>query len=136
MSYILPMIAASLLSIVFFIVIFSYFKLKDKKNRIRAESEKKFFSNQNDDDEKKDYYNNDDCSAKLNNSNLRLIQKDELMLRVELGKGAFGTVFEGYYVPNGQHDKKIKVAIKVLNKCRALDEKSLSDQTNELMASM
>lgn len=133
MSYILPMIAASLLSIVFFILIFSYFKLKDKKNRIRAESEKKFFSNQNDDDEKKDDYNNDDCSTKLNNSNLRLIQKDELMLRVELGKGAFGTVFEGYYVPNGQHDKKIKVAIKVLNKCRALDEKSLSDQTNELL---
>ena len=109
MSYILPMVAASLLSIVFFILIFSYFKLKDKKNRIRAESEKKFFSNQNDDDEKKDDYSNDDCSTKLNNSNLRLIQKDELMLRVELGKGAFGTVFEGYYVPNGQHDKKIKV---------------------------
>ena len=109
----------------------SYLKLKDKKNRIRAESEKKFFSNQNDDDEKKGEYNND--ATKLNMSNLRLIQKDELTLRVELGKGAFGTVFEGYYMPNGQHEKKIKVAIKVLNKCRALDEKTMSDQANELL---
>ena len=109
----------------------SYLKLKDKKNRIRAESEKKFFSNQNDDDEKKGEYNND--ATKLNMSNLRLIQKDELTLRVELGKGAFGTVFEGYYMPNGQQEKKIKVAIKVLNKCRALDEKTMSDQANELL---
>ena len=127
------MIAASLFSFILFVSLFSYFKLKDKKNRIRAESEKKFFSNQNDFDEKKGDYNNDDSTTKLNNSNLRLIQKDELSLRVELGKGAFGTVFEGFYIPNGQHDKRIKVAIKVLNKCRALDEKSLSDQTNELL---
>ena len=120
-----------MITIVLFLALLSYFKLKDKRNRIRAETEKKFFSNDNDDDEKKDDYNDD--STRLNNSNLRLIQKDELSLRVELGKGAFGTVFEGYYLPNGQQDKKIKVAIKVLNKCRALDEKSLSDQTNELL---
>ena len=132
MSVFVSLIAISIVGLVLLLLVLSYFKLKEKKNRIRAESEKKFFSShQNDDDmEKKDGY---DDAAKFKTSNLRLLQADELVTRVELGKGAFGTVYEGFYIPNGQHGKKIKVAIKVLNKCKATDDKILSEQHNELL---
>ena len=105
------LIAISIIGLVLLILLLSYFKLKEKNNRIRAESEKKFFSSHQKDNgmEKKDDF---DSAA----SNLRLLQEDELVTRVKLGKGSFDTVYEGFYILNGQHGKKIKVAIKVLNK--------------------
>ena len=114
-SILVSLITISIIGIVLLILVLSYFKLKEKNNRILAESEKKFFSrHQKDNDmEKKNDFNS---ATKFKASNLRLLQADELVTRVELGKGAFGTVYEGYYIPNGQHGKKIKVAIKVLNK--------------------
>ncbi len=100
------------------------FSIKERKARIRYENEEKFFALNTDDNDDlndpNDHYNN----KKSNMSVLDLIQKNELMLGIELGKGAFGTVYEGYYLPNGRSQDKIKVAIKVLNKIKMVGEKA------------
>ena len=108
-----------------FIAILVFLRIKKKqKNKIRTDTEKKFFAvNSYNDD------NKEDGNAPIM-CDLRLIQADELSLRHELGRGAFGIVYQGYYMPNGEKDKRIKVAIKVLNKCRNFNE---VDQTKELL---
>ena len=58
---------------------------------------------------------------------------NELELIKILGRGAFGTVYEGYYAPSTQNNYKVKVAIKVLNKCRFSDEKAVARQSEELI---
>ena len=121
------LIVIAIVSIVLILLTISFLKFKEKSNRIRDECEKKFFNPHY--DENKDDYNNED-STKFKTSNLRLLQADSLEFGTELGKGAFGTVFEGYYKQSG---KKIRVAIKVLNKCKTIDDKSISDQLSELL---
>ncbi len=101
------------------------FSIKDRKKRIEFENEKMYFGMDSDDniDEK-----NEDCD-KLT---LDLLRNDQLKLGDELGKGAFGTVYEGYYIREGHHlQDKIKVAIKVLNNIKVNDEaahKKLNDE--------
>lgn len=85
-----------------------FLKYIDRKNRERALNEEKFFASQlfESEEEKQD---------KVNMSNLTLISDNELDKGDMLGQGAFGTVFEGFYKPNGEEKNKIKVAIKELN---------------------
>jgi hypothetical protein len=99
------------------------FSIKEKKKKKASEIENKYFpiySDDNNDD------NNDDCD-KLT---LDLIRSDQLELSNVLGKGAFGTVYEGYYSFLPEKDK-LKIAIKVLNNIKVDDEvshKKLNDE--------
>ncbi|XP_053389075.1 epidermal growth factor receptor-like, partial [Mercenaria mercenaria] len=51
--------------------------------------------------------------VKPDKSNLRIIKESELRRGGEIGRGAFGQVYKGFWVPEGE-DVKIPVAIKVI----------------------
>jgi serine/threonine protein kinase len=76
---------------------------------------------------------NENYSFKPNMNNLLLVKTSELVLGKQLGNGAFGIVYEGYYKPSDQNDTKIRVAIKVLSSCKSTDEKALIKLTDELI---
>ena len=73
------------------------------------------------------------ATSKVNMSNLRLVNLDELELCKILGRGAFGTVYEGFYKPFDKHNCQVRVAIKVLNKCKFSDEKAVMKLSEELI---
>ncbi len=101
------------------------FSIKDRKKRIEFENEKMYFGIDSDE-------NNDDKNEDCDKLTLDLLRSDQLLLSNELGKGAFGTVYEGYYIREGHPlQEKIKVAIKVLNNIKVDDEvahKKLNDE--------
>ncbi len=109
-----------------FIIFISFWKHKLKIERLEKENEEKFFSPSFNNS----YDEND--SNKVNMSNLRLIKISELELGKIIGRGAFGTVYEGYYRPFDQSNFKVKVAIKVLKKTFS-DEKAISRLSDELI---
>ena len=102
------------------------FSIKERRIRIRYQNEEKFFALSTED-------TNEDDVSKSNMCLLNLIQKNELMLSSELGKGAFGTVYEGYYKPNGRSQDKIKVAIKILNKLKVVEEEKARELNNQFL---
>ncbi|XP_053386630.1 epidermal growth factor receptor-like [Mercenaria mercenaria] len=53
--------------------------------------------------------------VKPDKSKLRIIKESELRRGGEIGRGAFGVVYKGFWVPEGE-DVKIPVAIKVIRK--------------------
>ncbi|ESO07613.1 hypothetical protein HELRODRAFT_190996 [Helobdella robusta] len=66
-----------------------------------------------------EYINNNDESTRESDvkpdmSRLRLIRENELKRKNVIGSGAFGTVYKGYWTPEGTRNMKIPVAIKVL----------------------
>lgn len=110
-----------------FIVLISLWQRRIKI--IEKENEEKFFSP--DFNHENGSYESD--STKVNMSNLRLININELELSKVLGRGAFGTVYEGYYKPFNKSNYKVRVAIKVLNKCKLSDEKAVTRLSEELI---
>ena len=66
-------------------------------------------------------------------SDLRLVKLNELKLEKMLGRGAFGIVYKGYYMPFDQSNYKVRVAIKVLNKYKQSDEKGVAKLSDELI---
>jgi len=113
-----------------FIAIISIWQRRIKIKQTERENEEKFFSP--DFDKETGPYESD----KVNMSTLRLIKLNELELGRILGRGAFGTVYEGHYRPfddDDQSNYKVKVAIKVLNKPKFSDEKAVSRLSEELI---
>ena len=102
----------------------------DRRNKEKLRYEQKFFSLE-------DSSGDEDGGEKktVNMAELRLIQINDLEKSFELGKGAFGTVYEGNYVAIDKNGKKfkIKVAIKELNKCKSNDEKDCKELTMEII---
>ncbi len=94
---------------------------KDRKN------EEKFFYSSYDEN------GGFDDSNKMDMSDLRLVRVNQLKLEKMLGRGAFGTVYKGYYMPFNESNYKVRVAIKVLNKCKFSDEKSVAKLSDELI---
>lgn len=93
--------------------------------RIERENEEQVFSSSF----SEDAYD----ASKVNMSNLRLVNLDELELCKILGRGAFGTVYEGFYKPFDKHNCQVRVAIKVLHKCKFSDEKTVKKLSDELI---
>jgi len=109
-------------------IVLSLWKRRIKIEKLEKENEEKFFSP---DFNKDNYQYETDSINMVNMSNLRLITLNELELCRILGRGAFGTVYEGYYKPIDQN-YRVKVAIKLLNKCKLSDEKALAKMSEEL----
>jgi serine/threonine protein kinase len=95
--------------------------------KIYRKNEEKFFYSSFDDK------GGFDDSKKMDMSDLRLVSKNQLKLEKMLGRGAFGTVHKGYYMPFNENNCKVRVAIKVLNKCKFSDEKSIAKLSDELI---
>ena len=101
------------------IAIISFRKYRDwRDEKDRINEEKIFATNFN---------------GEKNMSNLRLVNQDELEMGNILGRGAFGTVFEGRYKPFKNKKFRVNVAIKVLNKCKYSDEKAIPKLSEELI---
>jgi hypothetical protein len=128
-----------ILSVVAILMLFGSFAFSgmvlrylDRSNKEKLRYEEKFFAPDSGDDDDDD---NDDEKKTVNMAELRLIQISELEKGVELGKGAFGTVYEGNYIAVDRNGKrfKIKVAIKELNRCKSNDEKGYKELTKEII---
>ena len=118
-----------------FLLTLVFVRLKKRRAQLNLNKEEQFFARGHnghggDDDEEKRLAT--DSNAKANMSTvLDLIQKNQLILSKELGRGAFGTVYEGYYAPGGRYSyERIKVAIKVLN---VINDKKARELNNEFL---
>jgi hypothetical protein len=112
------------------------FKYIEKRNKEKLRFEEKFFS-----PDDSSYSDNDgdeygEKKLKVNMADLRLIQISDLEKGIELGRGAFGTVYKGYYlaIDKNGNNIRVEVAIKELNKCRVSDdEKGYAELTKEVI---
>jgi len=128
MAFVLLLLVITSVFVVFMIILILW-KRRINIERMEKENEEKFFSP--DFNKASDSYETESIS-KVNMSNLRLIRLNELELCRILGRGAFGTVYEGYYKPLDQNNYKVRVAIKLLNKCKLSDEKAVTRMSEEL----
>lgn len=122
-------LSASFLILVFMIFCSGFLiKYISKKNEKMLAQEEKFFDSIDFDSK-----SNDTQTNKVNLTNLLLISENELEKGKTLGQGAFGTVFEGYYKPNGDSKKRIKVAIKELNSFPSNSHEKIKELENEIV---
>lgn len=114
-----------------FVVSGLFLRYLNKRNEEKLRYEEQFFSPDDGNDDQ-DYGSE---KKTVNMAELRLIQINDLEKGVELGKGAFGTVYEGNYIAYDRNGKrfKIKVAIKELNKCKINDENGYKELTKEII---
>ncbi|CAF0744980.1 unnamed protein product [Brachionus calyciflorus] len=109
-------------------------KYFDRKNLRLVENEKNFFESK-DYDEIISYEDNNEKYNYDNNSmeNLILLKNYELEKCYMLGHGAFGTVFVGFYKPNGDEKSKFRVAIKELNAFSTTDDEKIKELENAII---
>jgi hypothetical protein len=106
---------------------YAFYRIKEKQTLSKIKDEEMFFeANQNNDQQ-------GESAKDVNKYILNLVTQEELVVKDIIGFGAFGTVHRGYYVPLADPQKRIKVAIKIMNPSKRTDEKNMIEITKDLM---